>query len=113
MSSGASCSWDRGACGHYQLGSAQLGFELLGAHAGGKGRSPGREQHLGLRTIEAHTTSVTSVRFSPDSRHALSSGGDGALRLWLLDWEPDLRQETTLRGSAMIGDRQQPAPGCE
>ncbi|HIK11185.1 MAG TPA: FHA domain-containing protein [Oscillatoriaceae cyanobacterium M33_DOE_052] len=47
--------------------------------------SPARKKFLGAReslTLSGHTSSVTSVSLSADSRFALSGGFDGTVKLW-------------------------------
>jgi WD40 repeat protein len=55
-----------------------------------------------LRSFEGHQRGVTSVAFSPDSRFALSGGGDMTLRIWEIDWEYayDPQHDPVLRGPA-------------
>ncbi|MFI0486398.1 hypothetical protein [Actinomadura sp. 9N215] len=40
-----------------------------------------------LRTLAGHIGSVHSACVTPDSRHVLSAGSDGTVRVWELDWE--------------------------
>src|SRR6266851_5075301 len=35
-----------------------------------------------IQSVRAHSTSVTSVAYSPDGTHILSGGYDGTLNLW-------------------------------
>jgi WD40 repeat protein/serine/threonine protein kinase len=46
---------------------------------------------LRLRVFEGHTGSVTAVSFTRDGRRLISSGEDGTLRVWYLEWQPEAR----------------------
>jgi WD40 repeat protein len=45
------------------------------------------ERGLLARELHGHTDWVSAVSFFPDACGAISSGGDGKLRRWVIDWE--------------------------
>src|SRR5438270_32713 len=75
--SGAAASWPLGAPAQQPTG--------------GGGQS--------LRTFTGHSHGVNSVAFSPDSRTALSGGGDSALKLWEVTTGKEVRTFTGHSGS--------------
>jgi len=58
----------------------------------GKGKRRGLKDAWHFRTFEGHTVIVTSVSFSPDSRHALSGSNGGTIRLWDIESGKEIRK---------------------
>jgi dipeptidyl aminopeptidase/acylaminoacyl peptidase len=68
-----------------------------------------------LRRFDGHGRSVVSAVFSADSRHILSGGDDGTLRLWDRATGKEVRvfkgHETYVKGVALSGDGRQALSG--